>query len=129
METLAINAPIIQLVSELGTIATELGWLREAEIIGQAIRLVRPESTDPLVLHALVRIAGGHYESAIEFLNQVLTRDPTHPRASVFWAFAMLKDGRRHDAFVKLNQILESPEENDPHCVNFARELMRQEYS
>jgi len=128
MDALAISPSLIQLVSELGSHAAERGWLREAEIIGQAVRLVRPDSTEAIVLHALVRIAGGSYGSAVEFLNQVLARDPLHPRATAFLAFALLRDGRRNDSFVLLTKTLEQAAVLDPSCVEFAREMLRQEF-
>lgn len=129
MDALAISPSLVQLVSELATHAAERGWLREAEIIGQAVRLVRPDSAEPIVLHALVRIAGGSYGSAVEFLNLVLEREPFHPRATVFLAFALLKEGRRHDAFTLLKRTVDQATVHDASCVEFAREILRQEFA
>jgi len=128
-QELDIQTSILQLVSEIGMLATTKGLLREAEVIAQAIRQVRPDQIEPVVAHALVRIASPVPETAIPLLEEVLKQDPEHPRAFVFLAVARLKAGYRHEAFSNLEAVMHGKVRSDEDCRRLAETLLVEEFN
>ena len=129
MSEFSADSNVVQLVAELGMHAIEKGWLREAEVISQALRRIRENASDPIIMHALVKIAAAEFSAAASLLESVLRDHPGHPRATVFLGFAKLREGYRHDGFRILTQVADDSGQQDPDCRQFARELLAEEFS
>jgi len=129
LQELDIRTSIVQLISEIGMLATTKGLLKEAEVIAQAVRQIRPDQVEPVVAHALVRIASPVPETAIPFLEEVLKTDPEHPRAFVFLAVARLKAGYRHEAFTNLEAVMQGKVRSDAECRQLAKALLVEEFN
>ena len=120
-----IDENTLQLLMQVGLLASGRGYATEAETIFNGLKAVRPESDIPLIGMAVNRMNESDFEGAAEMLlNDVLERNPDNDLAKAFLAHALIASGVSDQAREVCEDVLASG--NDATAKEMVRAFMEQ---
>ncbi len=114
---------MIQLLMEIGYLASGYGFHKEAHTIFKGVRAARPESEFPFIGMAVVKMNQGESDEAIGILNDyALAKNPESDLVKSFMGLALKLSGENGKSREILMQI--SPSSGNQAAVDMARELL-----
>ena len=117
-----IDQRVVTLLAEIGFIAVNSDYRKDAMAIVNALRKVRPKSAVPIVIEALVKISRKDNIEAIKLLrNEALKLEPDHQVAKITLAEALKNMGHNSEAEELLKQI---DEKTCKHSFALAKNLL-----
>lgn len=122
----AVPTELIQLLLDIGYVATSLGKLRQAEEIFEGLIAARPESELPLVGYAFSKMTFGAYTEASKLLmERAMKLNPNSGFVQVFYGFLLHLTKRYAESKILLERVIS--EQQDPDMVNLAKEILKEQ--
>ena len=102
-----VSSDLLQLLNEIGYVATGRGRKEDARKIYDGIIAARPESEWPLISSAFSKIALGEFTDATKLLIEKATSiNPQNPMISAMYGFLLYSVGRKSESRLILDKIL-----------------------
>lgn len=122
---LPLDRESMRLIAEIGFIGTQTGQLGASRAIFDSLRVLRPDSSLPLIGLALVLIAANKPAVAAQFLrDSALTQFPGDPELTAFLGLALQCAGKNSEAQEALSKVVEQPGATATPYARMADKLM-----
>jgi Flp pilus assembly protein TadD len=103
-----INGSLLRKLSQVGYMACMKGYIKEGEIIMDAVKGARPSLSATLIGVAIARITARRYQEAVDILKgEVLSQDPDNMTAKCFLAMALFELGEKAQSEEYFSEVAE----------------------
>jgi hypothetical protein len=120
-----IDSRSLQLLLEVGLLAGGYGWMKEAEVIFEGLRAVRPENESPLIGLAIAKMNNNQAEESIRILEtEALNTNPESDLARAFLGLALKLAGRVEQSRLLSEQVV--GRNRDQAAVNLAKGILEE---
>lgn len=108
-----INRSLLKNLSQVGYMACMKGYIKEGEIIMDAVKGARPKLSATLIGVAVARITARRYQEAVDILEvEVLGQDPDNMTAKCFLAMALFELGEEEKSEIYFSEVAEKGDDS-----------------
>lgn len=127
MNTPAVNLPLsdddLRLVAQIGFIALESAQVLHAQVIFDALRVIKPEKALPWIGLSQVQLGLGRAQEAVRMLRKALVEHPDDGDLLAYLGLALREAGHDRESNAVLQSACNAGQPTDPH-VAMARALL-----
>ncbi|UPA28772.1 MAG: HrpB1 family type III secretion system apparatus protein [Verrucomicrobiota bacterium] len=121
----AISAEMLQLLVDIGYVATGCGRKKTAERIFEGVLAARPENEYVYIAYAFMHMVFGEYTAASKLLVEgALHVNPESEMAKAFYGFMLHQVGQRSQSHAVLEEV--SAGGHDPDAVKLATKIIKE---
>ncbi|MES3002906.1 MAG: hypothetical protein V4787_19610 [Pseudomonadota bacterium] len=127
-----MNAPVrnlpltdddLRLVAQIGFIALESAQVLHAQVIFDALRVIKPEKSLPWIGLSQVQLGLGRAQEAVRMLRKALVEHPADGDLLAYLGLALREAGHERESNAVLQSACDAGQPTDPH-VAMARALL-----
>lgn len=120
-----ISAEMLQLLVDIGYVATGCGRKKTAERIFESVLAARPENEYVYIAYAFMHMVFGEYTIASKLLIEGALRvNPDSAMAKAFYGFMLHQVGQRGRSYAVLEEVCATSQ--DPDAINLAAKIIKE---